>query len=87
MIETITTRRELRTRYKAIKDMIEEERRNREVTLAHSPRLAKKLKECDDALANLALIGNALGIHLPADDDEPVAIQTELFRPELRRRY
>ncbi len=84
----ITTRTELREHYKTIKDMITEERRLREAVLANSPKLKEKLRKCDDALASLTLIANALATLLPAGEDESIVIQTELFPvPEPRRRY
>lgn len=76
------TRTELRTHYKTISDMITEERRLRESVLANSPKLPAKLKKCDDALAALAALGNALGNLLPPEG--PVTIQEVLFDvPEM----
>ena len=71
------TRQQLREHYTTIRDMITEERRLRETILAHSPKLKQKLQKCDDALASLATLGNALATLLPAD--EPVVIQEALF--------
>lgn len=80
---TIVTRADLRKHYKTILDMITEERRLRESVLANSPKLKEKLKKCDDALASLALLANALAALLPPED-VPVVIQSELF-PAPRR--
>lgn len=74
---TTITRAELRIHYKTISDMITEERRLRESVLANSPNLPAKLKKCDDALASLATLGNALANLLPPEG--PVAIQEVLF--------
>ncbi len=74
---TTITRQELRDHYKTIQSMIAEERRLRESVLAFSPKLKQKLQKCDDALASLAILGNALAALLPADD--PVIVQEPLF--------
>lgn len=74
---TVMTRSELRTHYKTISDMISEERRLRESVLASSPKLPAKLKKCDDALASLVALGNALANLLPPEG--PVTIQEVLF--------
>lgn len=76
MVASIT-RAELRIHYKTISDMITEERRLREAVLANSPKLKDKLKKCDDALASLATLGNALANLLPPEG--PVTIQEVLF--------
>jgi len=82
---TTITRAELRTHYKTIQDMITEERRLRETVLAHSPKLKQKLQKCDDALASLTTLGNALAALLPAD--EPVSVQETLFDLPTKVRY
>lgn len=77
MSATTITRAELRQHYKTIQAMITEERRLRESVLAFSPKLPQKLKACDDALASLTTLGNALAALLPEDD--PVIVQEPLF--------
>ena len=71
------TRVELRERFKKVRDMIEKERATRETVLGRSPLLEKKLAECDEALAALIALGNALANLLPPD--APVPIQERLF--------
>lgn len=77
-MSTTITREALRKHYATIRDMIAEERRLRETVLAFSPKLPAKLKKCDDALASLAWIGNALATLLPPEEEDLV-IQESLF--------
>ncbi|MCE7982524.1 MAG: hypothetical protein DYG89_15135 [Caldilinea sp. CFX5] len=84
-MSTIVTRAELRVHYSKIQNMIAEERALRQIVLANSPKLRQKLQRCDDALASLAVIGNALASLLPAE--EQVVIQEALFEVPQKGGY
>lgn len=83
-IETTTTttppatREQLRTHYRRIQHMIEKERRKREIfDIADR---AKKLAECDEALASLRVMGEWIRDLLPPEAEQQPLIEISQTR-------
>jgi hypothetical protein len=67
-------RAELRTHYRRIEQMIRRERAAREHVLRSNPNLAAKLAECDNALASLEIMGQAIAHLLPPEAEQAALI-------------
>ena len=69
------TRSELRRHYKIISDFTRQERQMREAVLAHSPQLKAKLARCDEVLASLEIMGQAIANLLPPEPEQAALIE------------
>lgn len=68
------TREQLRTHYRKVQQMIQRERRKREIfDIADR---AKKLAECDEALMSLETLGNWIRDLLPPEPERAALIET-----------